>query len=172
MTTPADVIARIDGFPSFYAVASSGLMLLMQPGRKDEFSQLDIATVALPRGDGTQVSIAMDQSFDAIETDPDNFNLEFLRTLFGMMLADLVHDLKDLGYSLADNDPDAFHVLRHIRNSVAHGNRFDIRNANAKIVSFNRLTVDPSMHGKGPVLFDIAPPWLIFDLFTEVRGQL
>lgn len=165
-----DVIARIDALPEFYAVSSTGLLLLRDPGNRQALRGAGFDHVSLPRPDGSSVSIALEPAFSRADTDDEEFNLPYLRSLFGMMLADVVSDLQALGYSLAAGEPDEFNVLRILRNASAHGNKFDIRNPNAPTFTFRELTIDPTMNGQGPVLFDFATPSLIFDLFGAVKG--
>jgi hypothetical protein len=70
-----------------------------------------------------------------------------------MVVTTVADDLKQLGYTLSDTDPEEFHVLRHLRNAAAHGNRFEIRNQNARTVSFRELTISPARDGEPDVFF-------------------
>lgn len=75
-------------------------------------------------------------------------------------------------------------LLKHIRNGVAHGNCFEIRDPSklAKHPAHNRLAwfkspvappfeITPALHGK-PVLFDFMGPGDVIELFQSISWYL
>jgi hypothetical protein len=167
-----DLVMRIDAMQDVYAVMSTGLLLLQQPDIRDRLRAAEYHQIGLPRGDGSQVTIHLESAFQAAQADPAAFNHLYLRTVAGMIVTTVADDLKGLGYSLADAEPDEFHVLRHLRNAAAHGNRFDIRNAKAKLVTFGGLTISPALDGQPDVFFKYVSPAYVMDLIEAIKGQL
>lgn len=166
-----NVLDRIGAMRDLYAVMATGLVLLQDPMIRQRLRDARYHQIALPRTDGSKVTILIDQAFAAAEADPAAFNLTYLRTLAAMVVTTVADDLKQLGYTLADTDPDEFHVLRHLRNAAAHGNRFNI-NSKAPAVVFRELTISPAMNGQPDVFFTHATPSLVMDLVNAVASHI
>lgn len=172
MTDPPSVVDRIDAMVDVYAVMSTGLLLLQAPDLRERLRAADYHQIGLRRPDGSQVTLKLDAAFAAAEADPAAFNLLYLRTVAAMIVTTVADDLRSLGYSLADQEPDEFHVLRHLRNAASHGNKFDIRNPNSRTVNFAGLRITPALNGKPNVFFDYATPALVLDLLQAIRNRL
>lgn len=172
MADRRSVVERLESMADVYAVMSTGLLLLQAPDLRERLRAADYHQIGLPRPDGSQVILKLDAAFAAAEADPAGFTLLYLRTVAAMIVTTVADDLRSLGYSLADQEPDEFHVLRHLRNAASHGNRFDISNPNSRAVTFAGLRITPALDGEPNVFFDYATPALVMDLLQAIRRHL
>jgi hypothetical protein len=136
----------------------------------------DYQTDSVPRKSGPPFTfIPQDTFYDVIAR--DTIREEFPRIwLTGSLLA--VGDaLKENGYF--DRSPE-LELVRHLRNGVAHGNRFDIRYPDelTKYPAHNRagyrhsiFEITPALDGQ-PVLFDFMEAGDVLDLLFSVAQHL
>ena len=172
MADRRSVVDRIDAMGDVYAVMSTGLLLLQAPDLRERLRAADYHQIGLPRPDGSQVTLKLDAAFAAADADPAAFTLLYLRTVTAMIVTTVADDLRSLGHSLADQEPEEFQVLRHLRNAASHGNRFDIRNPNSPAATFGGLRITPALDGAPDVFFDYATPSLVLDLLQAIKRHL
>jgi hypothetical protein len=100
----------------------------------------------------------------------DDFQLEYER-------AWLVGALLTLGDRLGDEDyfdhAPELELVFHLRNGVAHGNRFDVRGRELRWRAhlYGKFEITPELHGR-TVLFDFMDPGDVFQVFAAVRQHL
>jgi hypothetical protein len=160
-----------------YAVHITAIRIAPRLDHK-AFIQLiaDRLTDSVPRKDGTQ------WSFDTQDALGDLANKTIAEELPRIWLAG---SLLALGDRLERNDyfdhAPELELVYHLRNGIAHGNRFDIRNLRRleKYPAHNRdgwfrhtvFEIRPELDGK-PVLFDFIQAGDVLDLLSSVGLQL
>jgi hypothetical protein len=66
-----------------------------------------------------------------------------------------------------------YQLLRHLRNAVAHGNKFYLKDGEPKSpASYRKFHVDAKMDGQTNVLFDFISPGDILDLLEAIHADL
>jgi hypothetical protein len=146
-----------------YGAASTGLLLLQNENAGRLLSEIlgdDWGSkVKLGRTDGSRYSLDL---WDSVSTARGNvaFASLFRMTQVGMTVLTAGDELG----RLAATDPTLRAIpevefLRHLRNAVAHGNRFSFRpNEPSRIAAFGSLTITTALQGFTPVLFDFVRP--------------
>lgn len=100
----------------------------------------------------------------------DDFARDYERAWLVGALLTLDDRLKGAGYF--DKSP-VLELVRHLRNGVAHGNRFDLRGDEPKRPAhlWERFRVTKALNG-APVLFDFMEPGDVFQVFVAVSQHL
>ena len=126
------------------------------------------AEVVLWRRDQTQHVRHLHPALGAVNGDPSK-NLAYMR-LLGQFVT-VVHD--ELMKEHLNTGAPLHQFLRHFRNACAHGNRWHFTTgAPTKPAHFRSFSLDSSMHGAGPVLFDHLFPGDVADLLDDVKASL
>lgn len=126
----------------------------------------------IPRLDGTQHAYSV--QWAAAGASAGLYRDEFERIWLGAALMELGDRLDTYGY--LDRGPD-LEFVRHLRNAVGHGNRFDLRGgAPHRPARFTGATgshfeVTPSLNGDW-LLFDFMGPGDVCDLFQFIGWRL
>jgi hypothetical protein len=122
------------------------------------------------RNDGTdRVEIDPYDAISSIQGVPD-FNLMFLRLPL-LACVSLIGDRLAL-HRHFDKAP-ILEFARHLRNAASHGNRWNLTNGQpSRPASLRSRSIDASMHGSQPVLFDWLSPGDVLDLFDDVAAHL
>jgi hypothetical protein len=166
----ADTIAA---FRNTYAASSLGLTVVQHPERQriiEGILGLDRgSTLRLGRQDNTYYEgIDVWASLDAIHGSAD-FNLYFLGTFFMVGLSAIGDVCSRHDYF--DKTPE-LELLRHLRNGVSHGNRFNLRSGQPRRpAKFKGFEVTPAVNGQ-TVLFEFISTGDIFDLLDHIEDHL
>lgn len=108
------------------------------------------------------------ESLDAIQNDPD-FNLDYLGNVFTVGLMWIGNACKRGKYF--DQTPE-LEFLRHLRNGIAHGNRFDLRSPEPRRPArFKEFEITRALNGQA-VLFEFISTGDIFDLLDNLESHL
>jgi hypothetical protein len=173
----AEVIAT---FRRTYAVSNLGLIVAQHPRREDivtgiigldRGSVVQLGMQDLPGQPGVAVyyeGLDVWESIEGVDGDPE-FTLHFARTWFVMALSTIGQIASDSGYW--DKTPE-LELLRHLRNGVSHGNRFNFRTGEPRRPAhFGHHRLTAQNHGD-EVLFDFMGAGDIMALFDHVEAHL
>jgi hypothetical protein len=169
-TRTANLIAS---FRASHAAANLGLLVVQSPRRDEILTDvlgLDRgSTLRLGRRDGTYYEgLDVWRSVDGVQDDPD-FNLNSLRVWFMVALSAIGQSAAENAYF--DRSPE-LEFLRHLRNGVSHGNRFNLHPGQpSRTASFKSFVIDASLNGS-PVLFEFISTGDLMDLFDHLEGHL
>lgn len=176
-TEAADAIAA---FRRTYAVSSLGLLVVQHPRREEILT----AILGLDRGSTIRLGMRDDpakpgeplyyegldvwDSVDAVGGHPD-YNLYFLAVWSMVALSAIGQLASDNGYW--DRTPE-LELLRHLRNGVSHGNRFNLHtNQPSRPAHFGAHQLTSKNNGD-VVLFEFMSPGDLFSLLDHIEEHL
>lgn len=117
------------------------------------------------------------RSRDFIKRDPEFAKEAAATTLMPLVswVGDMVKACKD-GASQPDKalyQTPELEFLRHLRNAMSHGNRFEIRGSEPVLpAQFKTFSINSALHGTTMVMFDWIGAGDIFDLFDHLASYL
>lgn len=165
MTEPARLLNIIDRSKAPIAAFNLGLAVCLNEAARQRLGILDNGSVQLttnacpilhpdPKDQGRilqagQYTLSIKPSLEFIKKHRRT-TFDFLGLPIKSALLDIGDALKEHNY--LDNEP-ALEFFRHIRNGIAHGNRFNIKSL-TRTAKFKNLTIDLPLHGT-----KVLPDW-------------
>jgi hypothetical protein len=170
--TLREVADLLDRLQATYVATSTAIILL----NDDQILQLltakgfDIGTtIRLGRRDNTYYEgIRLWDSIQLVRNNP-GFNLDFLGSQLMVILSWIGDKLSENGYF--DKSPE-LEFVRHVRNGIAHGNRFNFLHGEPRRPArFRDSEITPALEGT-PVLFEFLSTGDVFDLLDYIKEHL
>jgi len=173
----ADTIAT---YRLSYAITATGLLVTQHPRREEILTGI----LGLDRGSTLNLGMRDDpahpgepkyytgldvwEAADSVSGRADH-NLHFLAVWFLGVLATVGHLAKEQDYW--DHTPE-LELLRHLRNGVSHGNRFNLMHgAPRQPAHFGQHVLTREHHGE-VVLFEFMSPGDLFALLDRIEAHL
>jgi len=180
MPTAVEIIDHIEFLKNLYAVGNTGLLALNDPMYLEHLESnrgLDTgSTIRLGRKDNSYYEgIDFWEAVGRAQT--PEFNLAFMGALLSASISWIGDQLKDEKYfaeQLAKGGipPADLEYFRHLRNAIAHGNRWNFNKGEPRRpASFGPFVLSSSLQDT-QVLFDYMMPGDIFDLLDAVAARL
>lgn len=170
MKSPTEIADLITELKDHFVLSTAGLPLILSPHRQSFMDQVGVAAgdeIDMTLGFGRErYAFQLEPALDRVQRRPDiQFNV--VRAWAELAALKVGREMKLNNYF--DKRP-LFEFLRHVRNAVAHGNRFDVRKVDRPAV-FEHHEVREDMNGAVCIGGELKTAE-VFALLDEVAVEL